>query len=61
VQSHDSRRSKMDLIVRVHIDGDLLHHGRPSSRFTLSRRRESEAGSDDDIFDIHGGCSPLPA
>jgi hypothetical protein len=51
----------MDLIVRVHIDGDLLHHRRPSSRFTLSRRRESEAGSDDDIFDIHGGCSPLPA
>src|SRR5580698_5311949 len=36
VQSHDSRRSKMDLIVRVHIDGDLLHHGRPSSRFTLT-------------------------
>src|SRR6478672_3469664 len=35
VQSHDSR-SKMDLIVRVHIDGDLLHHGRPSSRFTLT-------------------------
>jgi hypothetical protein len=25
-----------------------------------SRRRDGEAGSDDDSFDIHGGCSPLP-
>jgi hypothetical protein len=25
-----------------------------------SRRRDREAGSDDDSFDIHGGCSSLP-
>jgi len=41
VQSHDGRWSKMDLVVRVHIDGDLLHHGRPSSRFTPHSREQT--------------------